>query len=150
MVWMCCSVVPILFGWFLMVPSLHVIVFIQKTFLWLVYLLTYSCRVVQVLNQLISVHIPGIDLRQPLSSIFCNWASYLYVKLADTTCSACTYLYMSSVCCCTLATTRSTAFNVLWFANMHALTNGHTTIHTAAHVGKRPSVIGNLTVPSYW
>ena len=27
-----CGVVPILFGWFLRVPSLHVLVFIQKTF----------------------------------------------------------------------------------------------------------------------
>ena len=33
---MCCSVVPILFGWFLRVPFLHVHVFIRKTFLWLV------------------------------------------------------------------------------------------------------------------
>ena len=30
---MCCGVVPILFGWFLRVPSLHALVFIQKTFL---------------------------------------------------------------------------------------------------------------------
>ena len=29
---MCCSVVPILFGWFSRVPSLHALVFIQKTF----------------------------------------------------------------------------------------------------------------------
>ena len=29
---MCCGVVPILFGWFLIVPSLHALVFIQKTF----------------------------------------------------------------------------------------------------------------------
>ena len=29
---MCCGVVPILFGWFLRVPSLHVLVFIWKTF----------------------------------------------------------------------------------------------------------------------
>ena len=29
---MCCGVVPILFGWFLRVPSLHALVFIQKTF----------------------------------------------------------------------------------------------------------------------
>ena len=35
MVWMCCGVIPILFGWFLRVPSLHALVFIQKTFLWL-------------------------------------------------------------------------------------------------------------------
>ena len=28
-----CGVIPILFGWFLRVPSLHVLVFIQKTFL---------------------------------------------------------------------------------------------------------------------
>ena len=27
------GVVPILFGWFLRVPSLHVLVFVQKTFL---------------------------------------------------------------------------------------------------------------------
>ena len=32
---MCCGVVPILFGWFLRVPSLHALVFIRKTFLWL-------------------------------------------------------------------------------------------------------------------
>ena len=30
---MCCGVVPILFGWFLSVPSLHVHVFLWKTFL---------------------------------------------------------------------------------------------------------------------
>ena len=30
---MCCGVVPILFGWFLSVPSLHVLVFLWKTFL---------------------------------------------------------------------------------------------------------------------
>ena len=35
MVWKCCGVVPILFAWFLRVPSLHVLVFVQKTFLWL-------------------------------------------------------------------------------------------------------------------
>ena len=29
---MCCGVVPILFGWFLRVPSLHMLVFIKKTF----------------------------------------------------------------------------------------------------------------------
>ena len=29
---MCCGVVPILFGCFLSVPSLHALVFIQKTF----------------------------------------------------------------------------------------------------------------------
>ena len=29
---MCCGGVPILFGWFLRVPSLHVLVFIWKTF----------------------------------------------------------------------------------------------------------------------
>ena len=33
---MCCGVVPILFGWFLRVPSLHALVFIWKTFLGLV------------------------------------------------------------------------------------------------------------------
>ena len=30
---MCCGVVPILFGWFLSVPSLHALVFLWKTFL---------------------------------------------------------------------------------------------------------------------
>ena len=34
---MCCGVVPILFGWFLSVPSLHVLVFLWKTFLDLYY-----------------------------------------------------------------------------------------------------------------
>ena len=29
---MCCGVVPILFGWFFRVPSLHALVFIRKTF----------------------------------------------------------------------------------------------------------------------
>ena len=29
---MCCGVVPFLFSWFLRVPSLHVLVFIRKTF----------------------------------------------------------------------------------------------------------------------
>ena len=29
---MCCGVVPILFGWFLSVSSLHVLVFIRKIF----------------------------------------------------------------------------------------------------------------------
>ena len=29
---MCCGVIPILFGWCLRVPSLHALVFIQKTF----------------------------------------------------------------------------------------------------------------------
>ena len=33
---MCRSVVPILFGLFLRVPSLHALVFIRKTLLWLV------------------------------------------------------------------------------------------------------------------
>ena len=33
---MCCGVVPILFGWFLRIPSLHAPVFIRKTSLWLV------------------------------------------------------------------------------------------------------------------
>ena len=37
MVWMCCGVVPILFGWFLRVLSPRPLVFIQKTFLWLQY-----------------------------------------------------------------------------------------------------------------
>ena len=36
MVWKYCGVIPILFGWFLWVPSLHVLVCIQKTFLRLV------------------------------------------------------------------------------------------------------------------
>ena len=30
---MCCGVVPILFGWFLSVPSLHALVFLWKNFL---------------------------------------------------------------------------------------------------------------------
>ena len=30
--WKCCGVIPILFGWFLSVPSLHALVFVQKTF----------------------------------------------------------------------------------------------------------------------
>ena len=34
---MCCGVVPILFGWFLSVPSLHALVFLWKTFLDLYY-----------------------------------------------------------------------------------------------------------------
>ena len=29
---MCCGVVPILFGWFLRVPSVHALVFTRKTF----------------------------------------------------------------------------------------------------------------------
>ena len=29
---MCCGVVPILFGWFLSVPSLHALLFLWKTF----------------------------------------------------------------------------------------------------------------------
>ena len=33
---MCCGVVPILFSWFLRVPSLHALVFIRKPFLSLV------------------------------------------------------------------------------------------------------------------
>ena len=33
MVSMCCGVIPISFGWFLRVPSLHVLVFLSKTFL---------------------------------------------------------------------------------------------------------------------
>ena len=33
---MCCGVVRILFGWFLSVPSLHVLVFLWKAFLGLV------------------------------------------------------------------------------------------------------------------
>ena len=37
MVWTCCGVVPILFGWLLRIPSLNALVFIRKTFLWLVY-----------------------------------------------------------------------------------------------------------------
>ena len=32
MVWMCCGVVPILFGWFMRTPSLHALIFIGKTF----------------------------------------------------------------------------------------------------------------------
>ena len=32
MVWICCGVVPILFSWFLRVPSLHALVFIGKLF----------------------------------------------------------------------------------------------------------------------
>ena len=36
MVWKCRGVIPILFARFLRVPSLHGLVFIQKTFLWLV------------------------------------------------------------------------------------------------------------------
>ena len=30
---MCCGIVPILFSWFLSVPSLHALVFLWKTFL---------------------------------------------------------------------------------------------------------------------
>ena len=30
---MCCGVIPILFGWFLSIPSLHALVFLWKTFL---------------------------------------------------------------------------------------------------------------------
>ena len=37
MVWKCCGIVPILFGWFLRVSSPHALVFVQKTFLWLWY-----------------------------------------------------------------------------------------------------------------
>ena len=42
---MCCGVVPISFGWFLRVPSLHVLVFIQKTFcdLFLLCVLFLAC-----------------------------------------------------------------------------------------------------------
>ena len=32
MVCRCCGVIPIYFGWFLRVPSLHALVFLQKTF----------------------------------------------------------------------------------------------------------------------
>ena len=40
---MCCGVVPILFGWFLRFhPYMHLIVFIRKTFLWLVVYLHFS------------------------------------------------------------------------------------------------------------
>ena len=38
---MCCGVVPILFGWFLRVPSLHALVFIRKTFLFLLLFLLF-------------------------------------------------------------------------------------------------------------
>ena len=38
---MCCGVVPILFGWFLSVPSLHALVFLWKTFLDLFVLLFF-------------------------------------------------------------------------------------------------------------
>ena len=38
---MCCGVVPILFGWVLRVPSLHALVFIWKTFLYLFLLLFF-------------------------------------------------------------------------------------------------------------
>ena len=40
---MCCSVVPILFGWFLRVAFLHAHVFIRKTFLWLVSVFFFNC-----------------------------------------------------------------------------------------------------------
>ena len=40
---MCCDVIPILFGWFLRLPSLHVLVFIQKLFCDLLLLLFFCC-----------------------------------------------------------------------------------------------------------
>ena len=36
-VWMCCGVIRISFGWFLSVQFLHALVFLWKTFLWLLY-----------------------------------------------------------------------------------------------------------------
>ena len=39
---MCCGVIPILFGWFSRVPSLHALVFIRKTFCDLFALLFFS------------------------------------------------------------------------------------------------------------
>ena len=41
MVWKCCGTISILFGWFLRVPSLHVLVFVQKIRLRLVLLLWF-------------------------------------------------------------------------------------------------------------
>ena len=48
---MCCGVVPILFGWFLRVPSLHALVFIWKTFcdlFVLLFLLFFFLEIVRV------------------------------------------------------------------------------------------------------
>ena len=38
-----CGVIPIKFGWFLKVPSLHVLVFIQRTFFCDLLLLFFCC-----------------------------------------------------------------------------------------------------------
>ena len=40
---MCCGVVPISFGWFLRVPSVHALVFIEKLFCDLFLLLFFYC-----------------------------------------------------------------------------------------------------------
>ena len=55
---MCCGVVPILFGWFLRVPSLHALVFIRKTFWWLVITHSVHCGVsVRELIDALAFHI---------------------------------------------------------------------------------------------
>ena len=50
MMWKCCGVIPILFGWFLSVPSLHALVFVQKTILWLVAICTHKAWYVTTMN----------------------------------------------------------------------------------------------------
>ena len=53
---MCCGVVPILFGWFLSVPSLHVLVFLWKTFLDFLYPTTNAAVVQQSSERLYSTN----------------------------------------------------------------------------------------------
>ena len=48
---MCCGVVPILFGWFLRVPSLHVLVFIRKTFCDLFLLLFFILFFLEIVGE---------------------------------------------------------------------------------------------------
>ena len=81
MMWKCCGVIPILFGWFLSVPSLHALVFIQKTILWLVAICTHKAwYVTKLFNErvLCSAYSGQLWARPTLAELtcLCVWKWY--------------------------------------------------------------------------
>ena len=83
-VWNCYGVIPILFGWFLRVPSLHVLVFIQKTFFTLQLISTLGltqthhsihCMLLNLFTQTPSSQPHGLDFLWSQLHWMCPWMS---------------------------------------------------------------------------
>ena len=55
---MCCGVVPILFGWFLRVPSLHSLVFISENFF-------VTCKYI-LPHRILIIEVCGLEAKQEM------------------------------------------------------------------------------------